>query len=409
MAGPAHTADQPSRRGAPPHAGGPRRHNAAPRAAAAAAHDPSILLGRYAAQFSPALRRLLSETAASATAGGDAPLRPELDTYYGQMEYHLGWRAPDLTPVAAHPGKLLRPTLLLLGCELAIGAAGGDIHARAAAVTRALPAAMAVELVHNFSLIHDDIEDHDEARRHRPTLWRLWGQPQAINTGDGMFALARLTLAGLLDTGTDPALVCRLAALLDRTCLHLCEGQHLDMSYEGRHDVTTSMYLAMIERKTAALMACALEMGARLGGAEEPLAARLGACGLALGLGFQLRDDLLGIWAASRVLGKTDDGDLRRKKMSLPVIHALEHASADDRAGLLAIYAAPGPASDDQIAAALAILARTGARARVRDALCDQCARARAALEAAAAQAPGAREPRDLLGALIDFIAAEVE
>jgi geranylgeranyl diphosphate synthase type I len=411
VAGSVHTTDHLRDHAAPGRARAPRSKAASttPTGSTPARHDAPALLGRYAAQFTPALRRLLADTAARAAAGSDAILQPELATFYGQMEYHLGWREADFTPVEAHPGKLLRPALVLLGCELAVGTSGGDRAARADAVTRALPAAAAVELVHNFSLIHDDIEDRDEVRRHRPTVWRLWGQPQAINTGDGMFALARLALFGLRDTATDPALVCDLAALLDRTSLRLCEGQHLDMSYEGRHDVTVAMYLAMIERKTAALMACALEMGARLGGAAEPLAARLGACGLALGLGFQLRDDLLGIWAASRVLGKTDAGDLRRKKMSLPVIHALEHAGPDDRADLLAIYSAAGPATDDQIARALAILDHTGARARIRDALRDQCARARAALDEAADEAPGAREPRDLLAALVDFIAAEAE
>src|SRR5262249_17304146 len=167
------------------------------------------------------------------------------------------------------------------------------------------PAAVCVELVHNFSLVHDDIEDGDAERRHRPTLWKLWGVPQAINTGDGIFAMARASLWRLLDDGVDAQVVVSLAPLVDPTCLELCEGQFLDMSYEGRQDVSVTMYLEMIERKTAALMACATEMGGRLADADQPdVAVRLAQFGRALGIAFQLRDDLLGIWSAEQ-LGKT--------------------------------------------------------------------------------------------------------
>src|SRR6185437_4776037 len=247
---------------------------------------------------------------------------------YGQMDYHLGWRDASFIPSQGHRGKLLRPTLTLLAAELA---GGSD------AVTRALPAAVSVELVHNFSLIHDDIEDGDEERHHRPTLWRLWGQAQAINTGDALFALARMQLLGLVRRGVDPALTLSLAERLDAVCLELCEGQHLDMSFEARRDVTVAMYLDMIARKTAALMRCATELGGRIGApADAQLGERLGAFGLALGLVFQIRDDLLGIWQAQE-LGKSAAGDVRRKKMSLPVIHALEHADQRDRAALTRI------------------------------------------------------------------------
>ena len=233
----------------------------------------------------------------------------------------------------------------------------------------------------------------------------MWGQPEAINTGDGMFTLARLTLLDLAGGGVAPAMVLALARILDRTSLRLCEGQHLDMRFEGRHDVSDAMYLAMIERKTAALMACALEMGARLGDASDALAGEMAAFGRALGLGFQIRDDLLGIWAASAVLGKTEAGDLRRKKMSLPVIYALQHAAPADRARLLASYTGEGPATDEQVETALGVLERAGARAHVRAELHRHCADARAALRAAAGEAAEAREPAALLGALVDFVA----
>ncbi|MDE3230625.1 MAG: polyprenyl synthetase family protein, partial [Chloroflexota bacterium] len=294
----------------------------------------------------------------------------------------------------------------LLAAELAGGAD---------AVARALPAAVSVELIHNFSLIHDDIEDGDEERHHRQTLWRVWGQPQAINTGDALFALARWRLLDLARLGVDAALTLRLIALVDATCLELCEGQHLDMSFEARREVSVAMYLDMIARKTAALMRCSTTLGARVGAPEdEALGERLGAFGQALGLAFQLRDDLLGIWQA-RELGKSAAGDVRRKKMSLPVIHALEHASEADRDALTAIYFAPGPASDEQIAEALAILDRSGARARVHDVLREQLDQARAALAAALAlaqarpanDAQSAAEAGAALGEFIAYISAD--
>jgi geranylgeranyl diphosphate synthase, type I len=367
----------------------------------------ATVLGRYRERITEGLRQALQAARPDAEPGD--PTAELVDAFYGQMEYHFGWRDTALKAASGTPGKLLRPTLLLLASELVTGRLGGSADERARAARRALPAAVAVELVHNFSLIHDDIEDGDEMRHHRATLWRVWGPAQAINTGDGMFALARLTLLDLLREDVAAATVAQLARLLDRTSLRLCEGQHLDMSFEGRRDVTVLMYLTMIERKTAALMECALEMGARLGGADDALSARLGAFGRALGLGFQLRDDLLGIWATSAVLGKAAAGDLRRRKMSLPVIHALQHASPDDRAELLAIYASSTLPNDDDVARALGILERTGAREHVGMVLREQCDRARTMLDAAAGNAAEAREAHALLATLVDFVAAEAQ
>jgi geranylgeranyl diphosphate synthase type I len=293
----------------------------------------------------------------------------------------------------------LRPTLTLLAAELTGGAD---------AVARALPVAVAIELIHNFSLIHDDIEDGDEARRRRPTLWRVWGQAQAINSGDALFSLARLGIWGLARRGVEPGLVVRLAELVDRTCLELCEGQHLDMTFEGRREVTEAMYLDMIGRKTAALMSCAAELGARVGAPEdEALGDRLSAFGRALGLAFQLRDDVLGIWSAKE-LGKSEAGDVRRKKMTLPVIHALERATGADQSELAAIYAEKGPATDEQVARVLGILDRAGARERAYKALWEQLDAASAALEdgrgASRARGVFADEAGEALASLVEFI-----
>lgn len=388
----------------------PEREAAARGATAAAAPTMRAVertLGRYRALADAGLREALAH--ARAAVPRTLETQEPLEEFYGQIEYHEGWRHPDLSPARHHPGKLLRPSLTLLACELAAGQAGAAAPERDTAVRRAVLAAVAVELVHNFSLVHDDIEDGDEERRHRPTLWKLWGVPQAINTGDGIFALARMQLWRLVAEGVAPEVVVRLAELLDRTCLELCEGQFLDMRSEGRGDVTAALYLAMIGRKTAALMSCAAAMGALLGAPDrEELRAGLAEFGRGLGLAFQLRDDLLGIWAAED-LGKTTAGDLRRKKMSLPVIVALEHAAPADREALAAIYAEAGPATTAQIAAMLAILDRAGARARVRAVLREHCAAARAALDAAAGPAPAAGEAYAALGALLAFVAAEAE
>jgi geranylgeranyl diphosphate synthase type I len=329
------------------------------------------------------------------------------------MEYHLGWRRPDLSHEISESGKLLRPTLVLLACDLAMAQtdlSGGstDEAARLEYVRRIIPAAVAIELVHNFSLIHDDIEDSDEERHHRPTLWKLFGIPQAINTGDGLFALARMSLWQLEQAGTQPSLILHLADLLDRTCVELCEGQFLDMSFEGRSDISEAMYLDMIGRKTAALMSCATEFGACLGAPEDTgLQTHFARFGRALGIAFQLRDDLLGIWEAGQ-LGKTVAGDLRRKKMSLPVIHALQTADSTDRLQLESMMTSASPLTEDNIGDALSILNRTGARTRIGRALAKQGAIARTSLREGviARSTPLDTRAYRALESLLDFVLA---
>lgn len=358
------------------------------------------VLGRYRSLLGEALLQAITGTRVEASATGASQM---LDDFYGQIEYHHGWRTPDLQPKPWHPGKLLRPTLLLLASELAAGQSGREHQA---AVHQAIPAALAVEMTHNFSLVHDDIEDGDEERHHQPTLWRLWGIPQAINTGDGIFALARLQLSHLRERGVAAETILQVSALLDSTCVELCEGQYLDMSFEGTRDVTVAMYLDMIGRKTAALMACAARMGSLIGAPhDDALSGQLGAFGRALGMGFQLRDDILGVWSAV-ALGKTEAGDLRHKKMSLPVIAALEHATAADQRTLTAIYDEPGPATDAQIGAMLAVLERADARERTRVMLREQCDQARDLLRSACANTT-ATNACAALGTLLDFVAAE--
>lgn len=328
-------------------------------------------LQRYRTEILKALRHAIQRAIDSAI----DPEASDLTSFYGQIQYHLGWVNTNFTPATSNPGKLLRPTLLLLAYEAA-GTYNLNPETTAHSVhhlRRALPAAAAVELTHNFTLIHDDIEDGDSERRHRPTLWKVWGVPQAINTGDGLFALARLTLWGVVDEGVDAAIAVRLGAALDKACLVLAEGQYLDISFETRDDISVAMYVDMISRKTATLMGCAAEMGALLGTHDAETIARLRSFGYAMGLAFQVRDDLLGVWASTAELGKTQAGDIYRRKKSLPVLHALEYADASDKRFLRQVYAQEEPITSTQVEEVLAIFARTGTKAYCSSFLATHC------------------------------------
>jgi geranylgeranyl diphosphate synthase type I len=268
---------------------------------------------------------------------------------YGMMRYHLGWLDERLRPVHAPIGKRLRPLICLLAAELCGSSAA-----------RAVPAAVALELLHNFTLIHDDIEDGDTLRHHRPTVWALWGEPLAINAGDGMHVLAYLALLDLAHGAVPLPVLHRISTRLAETSLAITEGQHLDLVFERRDVVTPAEYLDMIGRKSAALIACAAAMGGDLAGAPATRVEALAAFGHQLGMGFQMRDDLLGIWGDAGTTGKPA-GDLRRRKKTLPSLYALEQARGEDRAAIQVLFAASNP-DDEQVALALSALERTGAR-----------------------------------------------
>jgi geranylgeranyl diphosphate synthase type I len=296
-----------------------------------------------------------------------------LAPFYGLLQYHLGHVDANFLSTKNHPGKLLRPTLLLLAYEAA-GAWGLATNTTESDyLARALPAAVALELTHNFTLIHDDIEDSDAERRHRATVWKLWGVPQAINAGDGLFALARLTLWDVLEKGVEGDIAARLGKLLDFACLVLAEGQYLDISFEERQDISVSMYIDMISRKTAALMECAAAMGASLGTRDRETITRLSSFGRAIGIAFQVRDDLLGVWATTAELGKTPAGDVYRRKKSLPFLHALEHADTHDQQTLHAIYQQKDALTATQVEQILAIFARTDTKASCQHFLAQHC------------------------------------
>ncbi|MBE9501088.1 MAG: polyprenyl synthetase family protein [Chloroflexi bacterium] len=264
---------------------------------------------------------------------------------YDMMRYHLGWIDEAGRPVAVQGGKLVRPTLCLLSCE----AVGGDWH-------MALPAAAAVELVNSYSLIHDDIEDGDEKRRGRATVWRIWGQPQAINAGDTMHALAMLAILSLEEKGVAPVKVVRAATILDQAGIELCQGQYLDISYEDRFDINIDAYLQMADGKTAALIACSLELGALLGTEEQELLLRFHRLGRKLGLAYQMKNDVLGIWSSG-----SPASDIKKKKKTLPVIYALERAKGKEREQLLRIYNKKTISSED-VDRAVQLLSHMGAK-----------------------------------------------
>lgn len=300
---------------------------------------------------------------------------------YGQMQYHLGWLDQQLYPISGYPGKLLRPRLLLLSYELAWAQEhASETYAPALPLRPALPAAAAIELAHNFTLLHDDIEDGDIERRHRSTVWFLWGIPQAILVGDALLALTRLHLWKVLDEGVEFATALNLAKLFDESLLKLTEGQHLDISFEQRQQVSLSSYEEMISLKTAILMRCSTQMGATIGTHNQEIIESLARFGHALGLAFQIRDDILGVWATEAELGKLAAGDIYRRKKSLPVLHAFQYAQPEDQQMMAKLYSQDTPIMQEHVQEMLAIFDRTGTRDYCYQFLSQQCQQARQAL-----------------------------
>ena len=232
--------------------------------------------------------------------------------FYAMQQYHLGWRDAELSPAMVDPGKLLRPYLALLACQ----SVGGRVE-------QALPLAAGIELIHNFTLIHDDIQDVSPMRRGRDTVWNLWGLAHGITAGDSMLALAHLAVHRLQGVGVPPTVVLEVLQRLDETILAVCEGQYLDCNYEGNLSIAEDDYLSMICRKTSTLIGTALSTGALVGGSDMGTAQALYNFGVNLGMAFQLQDDILGIWGDPKLTGKPAAADISRRKVTLPIIRAL--------------------------------------------------------------------------------------
>lgn len=237
------------------------------------------------------------------------PIEPDRYPELARMiHHHMGWLDD-----AQSSGKRIRPLITLLCCA----GAGGEWRS-------ALPAASAIELIHSFTLIHDDIEDQSETRRGRATLWKLWGIPQAINTGDSLFTISRLTTHRLVEADISPERILEAQRILDQACLRLTQGQYLDLSFEAQERVSIADYLEMIEGKTSALLTASSTIGAQLAGAPSSTTDKYRAFGYHLGLAFQVQDDILGIWGDPEQTGKPASDDLRQRKKTLPTLYGME-------------------------------------------------------------------------------------
>jgi geranylgeranyl diphosphate synthase type I len=255
---------------------------------------------------------------------------------YGMIRYHLGWADEQFRPASFDAGKRIRPAICLQACT----AVCGDSEP-------ALDMAAAIEILHNFTLVHDDIQDRSETRRHRPTVWALWGESQAINAGDAMFALGQIAALRILDRELP---IERSAAALrgyNDVALRIVEGQVLDLGFEERWNISPTDYIQMIRGKSAAIIAYAAWVGAILGGADVAAADRFRAFGEMLGLGFQIRDDVLGIWGETAVTGKRKGDDIRRRKKSLPVIRLVSAATPSEVDRLRDVYSRTDVSEDD--------------------------------------------------------------
>ncbi|WP_020574851.1 polyprenyl synthetase family protein [Actinopolymorpha alba] len=259
--------------------------------------------------------------------------------------YHLGFWDANGRPEASASGKGLRPTLAVLSA-LAAGVPAEE----------GVPAAVACELVHNFSLLHDDVIDKDTERRHRATVWARFGVADAILAGDALLALANEVL-GEVGTVTVAPAVARLSATVRR----LIAGQSADVSFEKRDDVTLEECLTMAADKTAALLACSASLGSVLAGAPATLTSGLATFGHHLGMAFQLTDDLLGIWGDPAVTGKPVLSDVRARKKTAPVVVALTSRSAAGER-LRALYVQAEPLADTELAEAAALVEESGGR-----------------------------------------------
>ena len=255
---------------------------------------------------------------------------------YDMLRYYMGWVDVNGEPCAGAEGKYLRPTLCLFACD----ATGG-------ALRQAMPAAVALELIHNFSLIHDDIQDKDETRHHRKTLWAVWGVPKALVAGNILRITADAALESLRAQGLDRRRILPVVNQLTQAYLEMIEGQYLDISFEGQRDVGLNRYLDMIARKTGALIRCSFTIGALIGSDDPAAAAAFRESGKALGFIFQVRDDILGVWGDEASTGKPVGADIRRKKNSFPVVYAMSEAKGAAKRRLLEIYRKDEPGDAD--------------------------------------------------------------
>ncbi len=278
--------------------------------------------------------------------------RPVADLLWQAIDYQFGWDLPPNDPARVKvSGKKIRPLLMALVAQ----AICGSYH-------HILPAGAALEFLHNFTLMHDDVMDRSLERRHRPTIWARWGEYQAINMGDGLYALANLTMARLFRQGISPEKVIDAHRALSQACLWTAEGQIMDMAFETRDSVSTAEYITMITNKSATLIECAAYTGAMLSTDDRAVITHYAVFARSLGIAFQVRDDYLGVWGDEAVTGKPATSAIREKKKAYPILVAFERAAGPDADTLRRIYAQDA-LSDTDIQTVLGILERVGAAA----------------------------------------------
>jgi len=258
------------------------------------------LAGIFPGSYGPALERELR----SSLEGQDGLL-------HNMLLYQLGGVDEDGTPLASLSVECLHPYLCLLACE----SLGGEL-------SQALIAAAAVELVHQYAIIHEDVQEGSPNRGHRPTVWWVWGPGQAINAGDGMHAVARLTLMRLHQQGMPVDRVLKAMELLDRSSLSLCEGQHMDLVFQERLDPSVDSYVRMAERKAGALVACAMGLGALTATEDESVLTAFRECGRQIGVAWQMGRDIRDLATSTGQDGPSDN--LLNKKKLLPIVRTLE-------------------------------------------------------------------------------------
>jgi geranylgeranyl diphosphate synthase type I len=277
---------------------------------------------------------------------------PRTKLFHEMLTYHMGWTGEGAGTQAT--GKRIRPLITLLS----VASINNDGSKRGSGNNwlHAVSLAAAIELVHNFSLVHDDIQDNSELRRGRKTAWVKWGAPMAINVGDALFVIANQSALSL-NEHYPAEMVVRASSLLNDCCLALTQGQFLDMSYEERSDLTMEDYWPMIGGKTSALLSVCTQIGALLGYAQEEKIELYRLFGYNLGLAFQVQDDILGIWGNEALTGKSAASDLVEGKNSLPILFALE------KNGEFAKRWHQGPITVDEVGAVAALLDDEGGKA----------------------------------------------
>ncbi|WP_280270763.1 polyprenyl synthetase family protein [Nocardia wallacei] len=297
------------------------------------AHAAETVLGSARRRCEPGLRDAIAE----------------LPEPLGRMAtYHFGWSDRSGNPTGAGWGKGLRAALSFAAAT----ACGAD-------PVVAVPAAVAVELIHNFTLVHDDVMDADRIRRGRATVWSVWGMPDAICLGDALHAAAVRVLVETLPASVAADSVARV----ESAAAQLCQGQSEDCSFETRSMVSVDEYLAMAEGKTAALLGCACALGAACAGADAATVTALDTFGRELGIAFQITDDLLGIWGDPGVTGKPAGNDVIRRKRTFPVVAALE-SNDPAAAELAALYRSGTPITPTRAAHAADLIVTAGGKQR---------------------------------------------